>query len=418
MSLAPEECSRRVVKDSDKSKSTGNNSEDGVGEDCSLDVTTDVHSSSDPSLQSKCQQSSQPIESDMPLDEAPADIQRSVGDGNQQINDVLQGIYSIQVDAIRPDKVCVPVQRQMSLGDAQASCDEPIPLFQGSSSSTITSVPSTTPPLYTFNTTSLLMDPSFGDQSSEQSFGNLTMTDIDWSNLQVPNGLQAQESVSSDLWFDSIVGSHSAIHSPTTDVSSSFFPDQLPNLDAQELYLPDAYPSSLLPPEIVLIGDVNPAPSVPRLGAIVPHATPLLASILDGTDNNAIADRGQGGGMLQDNPGNKRRGARKRKADNALVGMKDGGAPKTKKRHAKKTGGTAEEEANGATTGETEADRLEKEAEATQEAAIGATKGVKEAAKPGQALQGRRSGRVHTLPGHLKGYLAPRKGSRASKKSS
>jgi hypothetical protein len=179
MPLAPEECSCHVVKDSDKSKSTGNNSEDRLGKDCSLDVTTNVHSSGDPSLQSKCQQSSQPIEPDMPLNEVPANIQHSVRDGNQQIDDVLQGIYSIQVNAIRHDKVCVPVQRQMSLGDAQASCDEPTPLFQGSSSSTITSVLSTTPPLYTFNTPSLLMDPSFGDQSSKQSFGNLTMTDID-----------------------------------------------------------------------------------------------------------------------------------------------------------------------------------------------------------------------------------------------
>jgi hypothetical protein len=224
--------------------------------------------------------------------------------------------------------------------------------------------------------------------------------------------------VSSDLWFNSIVGSHLGIHSPTTDVSFSFFSDQLPNLNAQELYLPDAYLSLLFPLEIVLIGDVNPTPSVPCPGAIVLHATPLLASILDRTDNDAIADQRQGGGMLQDNPRNKRRGVRKRKADNALVGMKDGGTSKTKKRHAKKTREIVEEEANEATMGETEADRLEKEVKAMQEAAIGATKEVKEVAKPGEASQGRRSGQVHTLPGHLKGYLAPRKGSQASKKSS
>src|SRR4029077_18596522 len=127
--------------------------------------------------------------------------------------------------------------------------------------------PSTTMPLYKFNPTSLLMDPPFGNQYSEQGFDNSTVTGVDWSALQglQVNGVQAQESMPSDLWFDSISSSFSSIQSPYTDNSSSFFPDLLSNSDAQEFYLPGAYPSSelLLPPVTLPIGSVNPPPEAP-----------------------------------------------------------------------------------------------------------------------------------------------------------
>ena len=463
MSLAPEECSCHVAKDSDELRSTESDDEE-VAKDCSLDETA-IHSSSDSSLRRKCQKPSQPI--DKPVDEAgkagevPANIQHPVGDGSQQVNDALQGMYLIQVNATRPasDEACVLVQIQMPLGDAQTSHDEPMPLFHGSSSGITASAAaasalSTTVPLYKFNTASLLTDLSFGNQYSEQSFDDSTMTGIDWTSLQglQVNGVPPQENMSSDLWFDGISSSFSSIQSPHMDDSSSLFPDLLSNSDAQELYLPDAYPSSLFQPDIVPISGVNPPPSAPLTGALSPHATPPPASIpsqgypphasdtsiqspanislglMDGKDDDAVPDGRQGGGISQGNPGNRRRSARKRKADDALVGTKDGGPPKPNKRHAKQSEETAGDEAMEATTEETEADRLEKEAEATQEAATEATKAAKaakaaakaakearKAEKPGPA---RRSGRVPTLPDHLKevGYSPPRRGPRANKK--
>jgi len=467
MSLAPEECYRRVVKDPEELKSTGNDDE-GVAEVRSLDETV-ICSSGDPSLRGKDhgQQASKSQAIDKPIDEAgeagevPANIQHPVGDGDQQINDALHGMYLIHVNATRPDEASVPVQIQMPLGDAQTSRDEPTPLFHGSSSNitasaVVASALSTTMPLYKFNTTSLLTDPSFGNQYSEEDFDNSTMTGIDWSSLQglQVNGVQAQdsESMPSDLWFDGISNSFSSIQSPHTDDSSLFFSDLLPNSDAPELYLPDAYPSSelLLPPVILPIGSVNPPPSAPLPGAIVPHATPPPASIpgqgrpphasdtstqlpanislglMGGKDNDAVPDGRKGGRMSQGNPGNERRSTRKRKADDALIGTKDDGAPEPKKTYAKPTRETAGDEAREATTEETEADKLEKEAEAAQEAAIEAAeaakaakaaakvaKAAREAVEPGPA---RRSGRVPTLPGHLKGvgYSPPKR--RANKK--
>ena len=466
MSLAPEECCRRVVKDPEELKLTGNDDE-GVAEDCTLDETA-IYSSGDSSLRGKDhgQQASKSQAIDKPVDEArevPANIQHPVGDGDQQINDALQGMYLIQVNATRPDGARVPVQIQVPLGDAQTSHDEPTSLFHGSSSSITTSAAaasalSTTMPPYKFNTTSLLTDPSFGNQYSEEDFDNSTMTGIDWSSLQglQVNGVQAQdsESMPSDLWFDGISNSFSSIQSPHSDDSSSFFPDLLPNSDTQELYLPDAYPSSelLLPLVIPPIGGVNPPPSAPLPGAIVPHATPPPASIpeqgrpphasdtsiqfpanislglMGGKDNDAVPDGRKGGGMSQGNPGNERRSTRKRKADDALIGTKDDGAQKPKKTYAKPTRETAGDKVREATTEETEADKLEKEAEVAQEAAIEAARAAKaakaaakaakaarEVAEPGPA---RRSGRVPTLPGHLKGagYSPPKRSSRANKK--
>ena len=468
MSLAPEECLRRVAKGAEELKSTG--TDDGVAKGCCLDETA-IHSSGDSSLGGEYhgQQASKSGAIEKPVDEAgeaggvPANIQRQVGDGSQQINDALQGMYLIQVNATRPDKECVPVQIQMPLGDldAQTSHGEPAPLSHGSSSSITTSAVaasalSTTMPLYKFNATSLLIDPPFGNQYNEQC-------GIDWGTLQglQVNGVQAQESMPSDLWFDGISSSFSSIQSLHTDDSPTFFPDLLSNSDAPELYLPDAYPSSklLLPPVILPIGGINPPPEAPLPGAIVPHTTPPPASIpgqghsphasdtsiqlptntslglMGGKDNDAVTDGRKGGRVSQGNPGNIRRSTRKRKADDALIGTKDDCTPKLKKTYAKQTGETVGDEAREATTEETEADKLEKEAEAAQEAAIEATKAAKaakvaakaakvatkaakaarEAAEPGPA---RRSGRVPTLPDHLKevGYSPPKRSSQANKK--
>ena len=399
-----------------------------------------------------CQKTSQPI--DRPVDKAdelPSNIQRPVEDdtnAGQQFNDALQGMYSIQVDTTRPE-LCIPAQGQTSLGDAQINHDEPTPLFHGSSSSITPSALSTTMPLYTFNATSLLMGQSFGtgNQYSGQGFGDPTLTDIDLSNLQGPNTVQEQEGMPSDLWFDNLSSSLSEIQSIPADDSSSCFPDLLPNSDAQELYLPDAYPSSLFQPDIVPIAGVNLPPPTPLTGALAPHATPLLASIpsqgypptqlpatglTDGKDSDTVLDGRQGGGTSvtsQGNPGNRRKSTRKRKANDALVDTKDGSTPKPKKRHAKQAEETVGDEATEATAEETVANRLEKEAEVAQEVAIEATKAAKVAKvaakeakearkveKPGPA---RRSGRVPTLPDHLKevGYSPPRRGSRANKKS-
>ena len=238
--------------------------------------------------------------------------------------------------------------------------------------------------------TSIPMDPSFGDHHSEQGFGDsAAVTDIDWGDLQglteFPAWPTAQESMSLDLWSDSISSSLSRIQSPCVDDSSSYFSDSLPNSDAQELYLPNPYPSSLLPLDTIPTSGVNSLPSAPLPGAIVPHATSLLASIpgqerppyapntsvqlpdnvslglLDGNNNNTVADGERDGGMSQNNPRSKGSSSRKQKADNALVGMNDGSVPKP--------------------------------------------------------VEARRLACVHTLPGHLEkgGYSHLRKGSRANK---
>jgi hypothetical protein len=77
-------------------------------------------------------------------------------------------------------------------------------------------------------------------------------------------------------------------------------------------------------------------------------------------------------------------------------------------------------------TGTTEADMLEKEAKIAEEAAIEATKAAKAAAKAAKEAreaagpeQARRSGRVSTLPDHLKeaGYTPPKQGSRGKKRT-
>jgi len=96
MSVAPEECSCRIVKDLDKLKSTG------LGDD----MATDIHSSGDSSSKSrsKCQQVSQPI--DKPIHKVPANVQHLVRDiinNGQQTNAVLQGMYLIQVEVTGPE---------------------------------------------------------------------------------------------------------------------------------------------------------------------------------------------------------------------------------------------------------------------------------------------------------------------------
>ena len=265
-----------------------------------------------------------------------------------------------------------------------------------------------------------------------------------------------------------------AVQSPPMVNPSSFLP--LPNTDAPALHSQDVYSPLLSPPGIDPIDSINPPPSAPLSGAVVLQATPpvastpaqppvvpsggvnpplstplsgtivlqvppLLASSLaqecpqvpskttplpanlslglsDGKENEAVRDGGKGGGKSQaGNSGNKRGGARKRKADDALVGTKDGAASKLRRKCTSKTAG---EEAMTATTEVSKADRLVREAKAAQDAAIKAEKVAKaaakaakearEAAKPEQAT---RSGRASTLPDHLKQawYAPPKWGS-------
>jgi hypothetical protein len=109
---------------------------------------------------------------------------------------------------------------------------------------------------------------------------------------------------------------------------------------------------------------------------------------------------------LQSDPRKKGGGARKRKADNAIVGAKDGSAPKPKKKHM---GEAAEQEATNA-IGTTEADVLAKEAEgAAIKAVKAAVKATKEAREVVGQEQTRKSGHVSTLLGYLKGgYIWPK----------
>jgi len=459
MSLAPEECGRRIVKDPNDLKSTGNKNKgaEATGKTCSLDGTIGVHhaQASDSSLRSNCQQVNQLF--DKPADEAINEIDEVPANFQHLICDNNQGMCFIQVKVSSPDQAHVSVQEPTSLCDAPAN--KPSPLHE-SSSGVATSGLSTTVALSTLKSTSLL---TFDAQYNDQDFSN--STEIGWNTLQGPNRLQPSGDMPSNLWFDSIPDTLPQDGyqdmNPAFD-PSSFLLDPLPNSDSQGLYLPRMYSSSLLPPDIIPIGGSNPPPSVPLPGAIVPHVAPPLASIpaqeyplnmasvsiqspdilllgfLDGKANEAAADEGRGGDSLQGDSGNKNRGGGKRKADSDLEGMEDSGVSKTGTKHAKHTGEMSEpgQDATEATTEETEADRLAKEAKDAQEAAVEAVKAARAAAKAAKAAKGakavkgakgareatkpeqaRRSGRVPTLPDHLKkaGYTQPKRNSRAKK---
>ena len=417
MSVAPEERSRRIAKSPDESKSTENN------------VAADVHSSGNSSPRDKCQQVSQPI--DKPVDEIPANSQHTVGDNGVKTNKVSQGMHLIRVGLTNPDAQRVPVcdSEPMSL---DAPSNEPTPLIHASASSISAPGLLSTMPLYIFDPTSLLMDP-FDNQYGNQDFGNSTDIDCTLQGPDAPDGLQIQGNMTSDLWFNSIPDFLSTIPSTPTDNESPLLPGPLPNGDTHELYSLGAYSSLLLPLDVVPIHDVNPPPSNPLPGAIDPHTAPLLTSVLTqecpphapsisiqlptdlslgslggGKDTEAVADGRHGA--------NTRGRARKRKADDSLVGMKDSGASNPRKKIANNTGETAEEEATEATTEGKEADRLAKEAKTAQEVAKEAAKAAKVAAKAAKATkeaakpeQARRSARLHTLLDHLKeaGHTPP-----------
>lgn len=295
----------------------------------------------------------------------------------------------------------------------------------------------------------LSMSPSLGSQFDDQGFTS-SSSEIDWSMLQESNG---QENLPSDLWFDGISSSFPQVGQQNMNPAfnpSSFLPDPSPNNGAQELYLPNAHSSSgsLFLSDITSIGGINLPPSAPPTGTVVPHVMPLLISIptqeyhlhppstsiqlpanlslglLDGKGDEAVTNERRDGQSQRDSG---KKGSRKRKADDALVGTKDRGAPKPKN-HAKHTGETAGQEATDAagTMSTTEADMpdLEKEAKITGEAAIEAAKAekatvkaAKEAREVARPERARRSGRVSTLPDRLKeaGYAPPKRVSRGKK---
>jgi hypothetical protein len=101
MSQAPEECSRRIVKDSDELKSTGDEVNEGVCNNQSSDGTTDIHSSGDSLLRDKFQQVSQLI--NKPVNDS-TNVHHLIGDNNQQIDGAVQGMCLIRVGVADPDQ--------------------------------------------------------------------------------------------------------------------------------------------------------------------------------------------------------------------------------------------------------------------------------------------------------------------------
>jgi len=95
--------------------------------------------------------------------------------------------------------------------------------------------------------------------------------------------------------------------------------------------------------------------------------------------------------------------------------MKDSGAPKPRKKHARET---VEEEATEAITEEGEAERLGKEAKAMQEVVIEAAKAAKQAKEVAKPEQVRRSARVQAISDYLKevGHTPPRRNLQANNK--
>ena len=151
MSLAPEECSRRLLKAPNKLKLTENEDE-GASQTRSSVGTTSM---------SKHEQASHLTGIDKPIDEV-ADIQQQIGDNNR-------GMHSnnlIKVGVTGPDQARVPVQEQMSLGDALTNEQDPLRELSvatsGLSPSTMT--------LSEFDSNALLMSPSFGSQYDDQAF--------------------------------------------------------------------------------------------------------------------------------------------------------------------------------------------------------------------------------------------------------
>ncbi|KAF8218448.1 hypothetical protein L208DRAFT_1498317, partial [Tricholoma matsutake] len=290
-------------------------------------------------------------------------------------------------------------------------------------------------------------------------------SDINWDTSQVANGWKVQGNVPSNSWFDHIISS--LLNYGLQNANLTLEAPQPAFTFAQAV--PQGPPVPMLAQGIHPIGGINPPPSAPLAGTIVlqaapasaptqlpitpngsinpPPSTPLSGTITlqlcpgmsSGAQQNypithqpigwfarwkAVGDGGKGGGKSQaGNSGNKR-GARKRKADDALVGTKDSAASKSRRRCTSKTAG---EEVMMATAEASEADRLAKEAKAMQNAAIKAAKAAKAATKAAKAAtkaakEGRevakpelamRSGRASTLPDHLKqvGYAPPKWGS-------
>ena len=350
----------------------------------------------------------------------------------------------------------------MSLGDAVAN--EPGPLHESSGSIAAFELSALSEAMThsAFDSNSLSMGSSFGDQYDDPSFTS-NSTEVDWSMLEGYNGLHAPENTPSDFWFNSTTSSLHQDGQTNTNPAfnySSFRSDPSPNSGTQELYLPDVYSSlgSLLQPDIFSVGSIDPTPSAPLPETAVPDIASPLASIsaqecsphLPSTPIQAPAnlllgllDGKRCDGKSQGNPGEERRGAIKRKANSASQGMADSGASKPKRKRMKNTGETAgqemaeamaEETEAGqemaeATMEETEADRLAKEAEAAQQvaakaaqaaqAAQAAAKAAKEKTEVARPEHARRSGHVSTLPGRFKqgGYTAPKRGSRGKKSS-
>ena len=337
----------------------------------------------------------------------------------------------------------------MSLDDSRIN--EQDPLHESSATlvtSGLSALPATTT-LSAFDENSLLMSSSFGNQYNNAGFtGN--STEIDWSFLQGFDGLPAP-GTPSNFWFDSTTSSlHDGQQNayPAFD-SSSFLSDPLPNSDVQELFLPDAYSSSgsLLQPDIISTDGIDPSPSTPLETGLPCIASPrtsistqecnqhlprtsiqppanLPPSLLVKKDNGSATDGKQHGEQPQADRGNERGGARKRKVNDALEGVKDDGASKPKRKHAKRTRGTTGQEVAEAMAEETEADGLAKVAEAAQEMAAEAAKKAKAAAKvakdkreAARPEQMRRSNCAHALPDRLKegGYEPPRRGLRGKK---
>jgi hypothetical protein len=85
MPPAPEECSRRIVKDSDKLdlKSTGDEANEEVGNHCRSDGTIDMQGSDESLSRDEIQQVSQVNSID--------DSTHAIGDNNQQIDGAVQG---------------------------------------------------------------------------------------------------------------------------------------------------------------------------------------------------------------------------------------------------------------------------------------------------------------------------------------
>jgi hypothetical protein len=171
----------------------------------------------------------------------------------------------------------------MSLGNAVTNEPDPLHESSGSIAAFELSALSDAMTLSAFNSNSLSMGSSFGNQYDDLSFTS-NSTEVDWSMLEGYNGLHVPENTPSNFWFNTTTSSLHQDSQKNINPAFSYFSLQLepsPNSGTQELYLSDVYSSlgSLLQLDIFSVSSIDPTPSAPLPETAILNIASPLASV-------------------------------------------------------------------------------------------------------------------------------------------